>query len=237
MTLSKKRSTPPLLASPALAWLGYSKDVINGSSFMLATIGAVILTLFVGVVSKAYRQEQEGKSKLSLTYQNEEPWKKGLLVDTQPKTNPNAPREQWVKCDSWWYRLVVTTLSPVAIARGVKVYLTEVEFLENDEFKNLNLGTSQQLRWAEQIPDPYGPRDIHPDTRWLIDLISVDNEHHKIGVKWLSNFFVHDPLFEKHGTYRITVIAAQDAGASQTMKLIMKWDGNWQNLQMKMEAP
>lgn len=163
--------------------------------------------------------------RLSISFEFREPWFIRL-----PTSNIPDPLTGQIRSEpSWWVRVQIQNSSDSQIAHGCHVILRNVEYSidEHSPFQPTEYGDSLKLRWASEQNAPFDPRDISYAERRFVDVFSTDPVYNVIDTKWETRLIANQKLFSRHGVYRLTIVAvSQDAG-SATIKLIVRWDGVW----------
>jgi len=177
---------------------------------------------------------------LQLIFEPRDPWVTVVSkARTPPASNPDPtlPLSQWVETESIWFKLQPRNNRPTRVIHGVRVFLTNVQTLHNQNFSDVGFGTQRQIRWSNDDETPFEPRDIHHLEKQYIDMLSVDDVHNKPFVKWpaLPRWISYEKLFDAPGIYRLSVIATSTDGDGATISLNLLWTGHWDQSLMWMD--
>jgi hypothetical protein len=207
-----------------------------------ALIGSAIVVLVLIFLWKLFRtppklhHEQQTKienleaalrPRISVDFKPEKPW-----VISVDKANVDG---QQVK--SRWFRVEVTNLNPTEVAKEVVPAITRIEYETANGFVDTNFSSAENLGWAKTILGRFGPKDIYFGQPQLAEVLSVDELHNTIHIKWNVNTVWQENLriFDRHGTYRLTIYVGPVIGVGAQIVLRLHWDGNWQNVTMEKE--
>jgi hypothetical protein len=174
---------------------------------------------------------------LQFAFEPKDPWVQRIPdARTMPASNPDPTLHlaQWVKTDSLWFRVQPKNVRPSRLVRGVRVFLTNAEALRGGAFSDIGFGTQRQVRWANDEVTPFEPRDLHHLEKQYVDVLSVDDVHNKVFIKWpaLPRWLAYEKLFESPGVYRLTLIATSSDGEGASIRLNLLWSGRWDQTEM-----
>jgi hypothetical protein len=163
--------------------------------------------------------------RLAISFEPQEPWIKKL-----PTSNiPDPATGQILNEPSWWIRVQLQNTSEAKIAHNCRVFLQNVEFSPNtqSQWQTTALGDSLQLRWAANSDKPFDPIHLSHGERRFIDVFSTDPVYKAILMKWSENLIANSKLFSDVGRYRLTIFAVSEDAGSATIRLVVDWNGQW----------
>lgn len=122
------------------------------------------------------------------------------------------------------------------IAKECRVFLLNVERLQDGAFVETAYDGTQPLRWANTTDDIFGHRDATASRRAFFDVLSVDAFYSAVKVKWPTpDWYAYQDLFVSPGVYRITLSAVSANCGEAQLALILLWTGQWDQTEMLRE--
>jgi len=215
-----------LLISLGAVFTIYYKQLFVKSpkTFMWITICTISLLSLMWIIDWIYQNYK--KPKLLISFEFQEPWFKELPYFYDCNIKVEKP--------SRWIRVQIQNTSKSKIAHGCRVFISGVEYSpDGRKFQQVGFGQSQKLRWAEEEMNLYDPRDISHLERRLVDVFSVDPKYNKILIKWPEEWIANVDLFQRIGFYRLTIDTISEDAGSDTMKLKVRWTGQWDQINVQ----
>lgn len=206
-------------------------------TWAVVVIAVVLITLW-WLLEFATKLRKTLTPKLKIIYGPEEPWVRYLTNGRTPRelpTSTSANIIEWTDTKLYYFRFFVQNPHPNTIVHGCRAFLIDVEFQENDVFCPTAYADTLQLAWAStDLGARFGSKDIPHLTNVYSDILSVDEVHNQVFPKWSQDQIVNKGLFERPGTYRLTVLVSSEDGGECVAKLRLEWTGRWDETKMWM---
>jgi hypothetical protein len=126
-----------------------------------------------------------------------------------------------------FFRVKVTNRKP-ALAKGCRVFLTNIE--QQDSTGSFVTSTdyceSLQLGWAVRN-EPFEAVDVPRGVPFFVDVISTRSIDRIFRPQIPLFALRYVQLFQTPGTYRLTIVASGDDVKPATLRLVVKWTGEW----------
>lgn len=196
--------------------------------WLVAILVAVII-IGLWVLSYATELRLRLTPKVALFFQPEKPW-----VVRHENSNIDEG-----KAPSVFFRVRVDNIQDGLIAKNVRVAIARIEYRANGVFQNTDFANSQILSWANRAPpERFSPSDVIAGEPRFIEVVSVDPVHNVVHVKWplKPNWIENQHIFDQCGTYRLTVVATPEGGKTVSIRLLLDWNGNWEETKMKQDT-
>lgn len=228
------------LIAAYLAAIGIHAKLPNIFEVWEWVVGLWVIFIFVLVAPFILWTEDQEKIKelskelapgIELSYKQESPW----LCKLGSSNIPDPFKADYIlDSPSWWYRVQIKNLSTSNIARQCQVFISDIEYSkEGLDYEESDFGGSLTLRWANESANPFGIKDISSAERIFVDILSVDPIYKEILIKWQDKWIAYKDIFKRTGFYRLTVGAKSENAGSSIIKLIVKWTGKWDEIDVQ----
>lgn len=161
------------------------------------------------------------RPKLELSFSGEE----DCIAETSESTEIDSKiRESW---DAIYLRVRVQNKSK-RIAKSCIAYLVGVEKQdEHGDFVSTIYVDSIPLAWSCRGEAAYSEIDIPYGTSQYVDVLKTSDRQDFVFPRWPLFPHRYVSLFNKEGTYRLTVLVAGDGIEPAMIKLIFVWKRRW----------
>ncbi len=123
--------------------------------------------------------------------------------------------------------------------RNCRIEITRFEFFDGQKFEQVGPELGSRPPWAN-VGTNIERLDIDPAIPTYAGLMkTVGNQEvgqEFMNVDALTMPHLNPPIFRQHGAYRLTVTVSGDDTAPCTKKVLIEWNGKWNEIQSKFEV-
>lgn len=198
-----------------LALVGYQKSVIPGWGWVAIAAMSLLLALFAGIGTRAYRHEQALVPKIRLTFSRDA----ACIADT-PVGDPVSGESLG---NGRWLRLKAENIGQMRI-HDCRARLVEVR----TGGSNIIFKEALSLSWAHHKPGE--AIDLDPGIPYFVDLIQVLAMTNKPTLCATGTPFRLARLFDDNGTHRFTVHVSGKESKSEPLSIDVSYSGAWDSM-------
>lgn len=202
--------------------------VIFGFPSWIVGLTVAFALLWWWTLEYAVRLRRRLRPGISITFEGKEPWVHPVPANTPSRDDP----ERIVRTQSIFVRYKVENTTPGTVVRGCEAFLSKVS-KRNDsgEFIQVSSGDSLRLRWSAKPENiSFGKISIPYGINVFCDLLSVDEEHNSVLVKWEVPLNINQGIFSEPAVYRFDVLAISENGGPVTSSIYLDWGGEWASI-------
>ena len=121
------------------------------------------------------------------------------------------------------------------IARECRVYLTKIEKKQprTGQFELTSFSDSIPLKWASQPLDRVcSPLDLAKGVNQYFDIVVLRDSSNQFDPQIYLRPFRDEAIFKDTGVFRFTIQLSGDQGISEKLRLILEWNGNWEDFKV-----
>jgi len=148
---------------------------------------------------------------------------------------------------AYYVRVKVNNKSSYA-AKNCRAFLVNVEKKDDSgKFKPTLFCDSLRLPWSCSEGEQYSPKDIPKGVNQFLDLVStrgtiytlvsgIDGPvaiHPSYKIEMHPRPYRYEVLFDDVGVHRYTVRVTADGAKSVTVRIIFKWEGDWEKFEVR----
>lgn len=206
------------------------KDLEMVFGFPSWVVGLTVLfaLLWWWMLEYAVRLRRQLNPEIAITFEGTDPWVHPVLARTPSRDDPNTA----VETTAIFVRFQVKNTTLGTVVRSCEAYLSSVWWKSGSgDFVKVSSGDSMRLRWAAQPPQlSFGAISIPYGVDVFCDLLSVDEEHGQILIKWIVELNANAGIFGRIGTYRFDVVAISRDGGPVNQSIYVDWQGQWDQI-------
>ncbi len=213
-------------------------DWISGYSYMSWLLGipswavvtiVALAALVVWLLRYATTLRQARAPKIALTYEDNAAFRKSVILKEK---SANAV-VQW---EAISIRGLANALGDFPI-NNCTPWVTKIEFKRKRGrgFTAVAPHERIKLQWALER-NGFHPTTLAAGVPTYFGILRAEKLSDSFSVPTEVKSFSHPPRFKDHGVYRITVAATGDASTTATMRLLVTWNGQWDQIRAELDG-
>ena len=137
---------------------------------------------------------------------------------------------------AFYVRIKVTNRRRI-VARNCRAYLEAFEKRDtNGFFRPTAYCESIQLAWScRRTGEEFNPLDLPSGVTQFLDVLATGSGSQDFHPKLMFVIWRYEPLFKQTGVFRLTIRVTAENAYSETIKLILTWQGSWDHFTVEQE--